>query len=94
MGHTHILSSPRKAHMLRSHRVASAPKKNLIDSFSAANIRTRSQMDIFEVQAGGRLDLVGFTQKDVRNYDRDKRKKLLGKDGQRLYEHFKHFKES
>eukprot|EP00268_Persea_americana_P039936 TRINITY_DN3957_c1_g1_i2.p1 TRINITY_DN3957_c1_g1~~TRINITY_DN3957_c1_g1_i2.p1 ORF type:complete len:128 (+),score=18.80 TRINITY_DN3957_c1_g1_i2:1406-1789(+) len=87
--HSHILSSPRKAHMLRSHRNVPAPKRNLIDSFSAANIHTYSQMDIFEAQAGGRPDLVGFTEKDVRNYDRDKKMNNMGKDGQRLYEHFK-----
>eukprot|EP00268_Persea_americana_P039939 TRINITY_DN3957_c1_g1_i5.p1 TRINITY_DN3957_c1_g1~~TRINITY_DN3957_c1_g1_i5.p1 ORF type:complete len:268 (+),score=38.22 TRINITY_DN3957_c1_g1_i5:522-1325(+) len=61
IGHSHILSSPRKAHMLRSHRSVIEPKKILIDSLSAANIRTCSQMDIFEVQAGGRADMVGFT---------------------------------
>ena len=69
-----------------------APKKNLIDSISAANIRTCSQMEIFEFQAGGHLDLVGFIEKDVRNYGKDKKMNNMGKDGQRLYEHFKQLK--
>ena len=67
--------------MLRSHRSVTAPKKKMIDSLSAANIRTCSQMDIFEVQAGGRANMVGFTEKDVQNYGRDKKMNNMGKDG-------------
>ncbi|XXG73186.1 hypothetical protein AAC387_Pa07g2146 [Persea americana] len=92
--HSHILSSPRKAHMLQSHRSVTAPKKKMIDSLSAANIRTCSQMDIFEVQAGGRANMVGFTEKDVQNYGRDKKMNNMGKDGQKLYKHFKQLKET
>ena len=70
--HTHLLSNPRKTHMLRSHRIVSAPKKKLIYTYGAANLRPRDQMALLELQAGGR-DKVGFIETDFRN--RIKKKK-------------------
>ncbi|KAK1264308.1 Protein FAR1-RELATED SEQUENCE 5 [Acorus gramineus] len=37
-GHAHVLSTPRKTHLLRSHREVTGTKKSLIDFFREANV--------------------------------------------------------
>ncbi|XP_058189056.1 protein FAR1-RELATED SEQUENCE 5-like [Rhododendron vialii] len=57
-GHNHPLASPRRAHLLPSHRKVSVAKKALIEQLLAANVPTCQQMTIFEWESGG-LENVG-----------------------------------
>ncbi|XP_058203605.1 protein FAR1-RELATED SEQUENCE 5-like isoform X1 [Rhododendron vialii] len=86
-GHNHALTSPRRAHLLRSHRKVSAAKKALVEQLSAANVPTCQEMTIFELESGG-LENVGCSQQDLYNYKRDKRMMVDGHDANMLYEYF------
>ena len=90
--HSHLLSTPRKTHMLRSHRRIDAPKKKLIDTYGAANIIPNKQMGILVLQSGGR-DRVGFTKTNFRNHFRDRNEETKDNDGDMFYEHFRQWKE-
>ncbi|KAF7120004.1 hypothetical protein RHSIM_Rhsim13G0132100 [Rhododendron simsii] len=54
--HNHPLTSPRRTHLLRSHRKVTAAKRVLAEQLSQANVPTCQQMSIFEVQAGDHYD--------------------------------------
>ncbi|XP_038715772.1 protein FAR1-RELATED SEQUENCE 5-like [Tripterygium wilfordii] len=85
--HNHILTTPRKVHMLRSHRSMSNAKKALTQQFAAANIPIHQQISILEVQAGG-IENIGCIEKDFYNARRDEVKSYAGHDAQMLYEYF------
>ncbi|GER41269.1 FAR1-related protein [Striga asiatica] len=50
--HNHPLVTPRKVHLLRSHRDASATKRALMQEYTEANISTCQQVRLFEIDAG------------------------------------------
>ncbi|XP_058218898.1 protein FAR1-RELATED SEQUENCE 5-like [Rhododendron vialii] len=86
-GHNHELTTPRKVHLLKSHRRVSAAQKALTQQLSAANVPTYQQMSIFELQAGG-IENVGFLPRDLYNDKRDTKNVVHGHDANILYEHF------
>ncbi|XXG52457.1 hypothetical protein AAC387_Pa03g0792 [Persea americana] len=90
--HTHVLSTPRKTHMFRSHRKITPAHKKLIDAFEENNIRPANQMGLLSTQAGG-SGAVGFNEQDMRNHHRDKQNAKKGRDGKMLYEYFEYMKE-
>ncbi|GAB2286446.1 hypothetical protein Dimus_039769 [Dionaea muscipula] len=90
--HNHPLTSPRRVHLLRSHRKVSGAKKALAESLSAVNIPSCQQMSLFEMQSGG-AEHVGFLQQDLYNVERDRRKSIAGHDADMLYEYFQMEKE-
>ncbi|XP_038707299.1 protein FAR1-RELATED SEQUENCE 5-like [Tripterygium wilfordii] len=85
--HNHVLTTPRKVHLLRSHRSMSSAKKDLTQQLSAANVSISQQIGIFEVEAGG-IENVGCIEKDFYNARRDEVKMYAGHDAQMLYEYF------
>ncbi|XP_074560767.1 protein FAR1-RELATED SEQUENCE 5-like [Curcuma longa] len=85
--HNHPLSTPSKVHLLRSHRNVSAAKKKLTQQFSEANVPTCQQMRILEIEYGG-PELVGCTERDIRNYEQELREKEKGIDAETLIELF------
>ncbi|XP_058217039.1 protein FAR1-RELATED SEQUENCE 5-like [Rhododendron vialii] len=85
--HNHELTTPKKVHLLKSHRRVSDAQKSLSQQLSAANVPPCQQMSFFEVQAGG-FENVGFTRRDLYNYGRDKKAFVGGHDANMLYEHF------
>ncbi|XP_074557556.1 protein FAR1-RELATED SEQUENCE 5-like [Curcuma longa] len=85
--HNHPLSTPSKVHLLRSHRHVSAAKKTLTQQFSEANVPTCQQMRIMEIEYGG-AELVGCTERDIRNFERDVRDEEKGIDAETLIELF------
>ncbi|GAB2284572.1 hypothetical protein Dimus_039674 [Dionaea muscipula] len=91
-GHNHPLTSPRRVHLLRSHRKVSSAKKALAESLSAVNMPSCQQMSLFEMQSGG-AEHVGFLQQDLYNVERDRRKSIVGHDADMLYEYFQMEKE-
>ncbi|KAI8568290.1 hypothetical protein RHMOL_Rhmol02G0186700 [Rhododendron molle] len=75
--HNHELTSPRRVHLLPSHRRMSAAARSLTKDLAAANVPPCQQMAILEVQAGG-VENIGFTNRDLHNSDRNNRKKYAG----------------
>ncbi|XP_073119520.1 protein FAR1-RELATED SEQUENCE 5-like [Henckelia pumila] len=68
--HNHPLSTPSKAHLLRSHRTVSEAKKALTQQFSEANVSTCQQIRLLEIEYGG-SEHIGCTETDIRNFERD-----------------------
>lgn len=85
--HNHTLATPKKVHLLRSHRNMSAAQRALTQQLGDANIPTHQQMSILAMQAGG-LENVGCSQQDLYNALRDKRKMVEGHDASLLVEYF------
>ncbi|KAK1591500.1 hypothetical protein Q3G72_008684 [Acer saccharum] len=76
-GHTHSLTSPQRAHLLRLHR--SEANKSLSQQLSTVNI--------LEVQTRGIQD-IGCIEKDVYNHERNLCSEMRGHDEELLYEYF------
>ena len=90
--HSHAPATPSKRFMLRSHREVPESKRQLINTYDAANVQSKQQMQVFASQSGG-LDKIGFTDTDVRNHRRDEKEKKRGLDGQLLFQLFENRKE-
>ncbi|PIA31367.1 LOW QUALITY PROTEIN: hypothetical protein AQUCO_05000035v1 [Aquilegia coerulea] len=84
----HTLSTPRKTHLLRSHREVLSAQKCLSQQFSTVNIPTHQQYNFLGVQAGG-FENIGCIQKDLYNYQRDVCKELKGHDAEMFREYLK-----
>ncbi|XP_060673300.1 protein FAR1-RELATED SEQUENCE 5-like [Ziziphus jujuba] len=85
--HSHPLSTPRRVHLLRSHRSVSEAKKSLTLQFSAANVPTHQQISILEFEAGG-IENIGCTKKDIYNHEAKVQNQLRGQDAELLNEYF------
>ncbi|XP_060674867.1 protein FAR1-RELATED SEQUENCE 5-like [Ziziphus jujuba] len=85
--HSHPLSTPRRVHLLRSHRSVSEAKKSLTLQFSAANVPTHQQISILEFEAGG-IENIGCTKKDIYNHEAKVWNELRGQDAELLKEYF------
>nr|XP_015869655.2 protein FAR1-RELATED SEQUENCE 5-like [Ziziphus jujuba var. spinosa]XP_048324899.1 protein FAR1-RELATED SEQUENCE 5-like [Ziziphus jujuba var. spinosa] len=85
--HSHPLSTPRRVHLLRSHRSVSEAKKSLTLQFSAANVPTHQQISILQFEAGG-IENIGCTKKDIYNHEAKVRNELRGQDVELLMEYF------
>ncbi|XP_038707587.1 protein FAR1-RELATED SEQUENCE 5-like isoform X2 [Tripterygium wilfordii] len=90
--HNHVLTTPRKVHLLRSHRSMSTAKKALTQQLSAANVPIHQQISIMELEAGS-LANIRCIEKDFYNGRRDEVKLFAGHDAQMLYEYFEAEKE-
>ncbi|XP_074568528.1 protein FAR1-RELATED SEQUENCE 5-like [Curcuma longa] len=88
--HNHPLSTPSNVHLLRSHRQVSVEKKTLTQQFSEANVPTCQQMR--EIEYGG-PELVGCTESDIRNFEKEPRDEEKGIDAATLIELFASEKE-
>ncbi|KAH7576489.1 hypothetical protein JRO89_XS01G0082400 [Xanthoceras sorbifolium] len=80
-GHTHPLATPRKVHLLRSHRKVSMAQKSLSQKLSAANIPTHQQISILEMEDGG-IQNIGCTKTNIYNYERDLQNAMKGHDAE------------
>ncbi|KAH0974872.1 hypothetical protein GBA52_016771 [Prunus armeniaca] len=67
--HNHPLTSPKRVHLLRSHRTVSNSHKCITQLFSTANIPTHQQFSLLEMQVGG-IENVGCLEKDIYNNER------------------------
>ncbi|KAL6203957.1 hypothetical protein ACLB2K_021227 [Fragaria x ananassa] len=89
--HTHELTTPRRIHMLTSHRKLTKAKKCLMGK-SNVNVRSSQQFKIMETMAGG-IQNVGCMPRDLRNFERDLREEVRGHDATMLLEYFESEKE-
>ncbi|KAF7126636.1 hypothetical protein RHSIM_Rhsim11G0066300 [Rhododendron simsii] len=71
-GHSHPLTTPRKTHLLKSHRRIFDAQKSLTQHLTAVNVPPHQQMSILELQTGG-LENVGFLPRDLYNKNMDER---------------------
>ncbi|KAI5313366.1 hypothetical protein L3X38_042540 [Prunus dulcis] len=85
--HTHPLTTPRRRHLLKSHRRISGVDQLVAQQLISANVSTHQQYDILAMQAEG-IENVGFTQQDMYNSNRDRRMKIKCHDGEMLFDHF------
>ncbi|XP_039130859.1 protein FAR1-RELATED SEQUENCE 5-like [Dioscorea cayenensis subsp. rotundata] len=85
--HNHILATPRKCHLLPSHRRIDESQRGLIDKMSQSGIRTNLMMKYFSEESQGSQN-VGFIELDARNYLRTRRKlEFSVGDSQRLLDY-------
>ncbi|CAA0827951.1 Protein FAR1-RELATED SEQUENCE 5 [Striga hermonthica] len=90
--HNHPLATPRKVHLLRSHRGVSATKRALVQEYTEANIPTCKQIRLFEIDSGG-PSMMGCLEKDIRNKEAARKAELSGHDAQTLIHQFEMEKE-
>ncbi|XP_024156293.1 protein FAR1-RELATED SEQUENCE 5-like [Rosa chinensis] len=90
--HTHELTTPKRVHLLPSHRKLTKAKKCLMEKLSSVNVRTSQQFKIMETVAGG-IQNVGCIARDLRNFERDSREELKGHDATMLLEYLESEKE-
>ncbi|TXG54219.1 hypothetical protein EZV62_019475 [Acer yangbiense] len=90
--HNHSLATPRKVHLLRSHRNVTDVQRVLYKQLTEANVPLHQQISIFELQAGG-IENIGCIGKDLYNYESTMRKEMKGDDADLLFEHFTSEKE-
>ncbi|KAG9444598.1 hypothetical protein H6P81_015938 [Aristolochia fimbriata] len=74
--HTHECITPRKAHMLRSHRSLSKVQAAQANFADVVGIAPKAIVDFQSRQAGGRESL-GYINMDWQNYLRQKRQKMM-----------------
>ena len=90
--HNHVLATPTKIHLLRSHRNVSAAKRVLSQQLSEANIPTCQQIRVMEIESGG-VQNMGCIDKDLRNYEQRLREEHKEVDAKTLLEFFSMEKE-
>ena len=69
-GHTHVLSTPRKRHILNSNRGVNCVHQTLFKSLTRANIGPSKAHRIIKEQMGG-IQNVGCSKQDLKNFQRD-----------------------
>ncbi|RWR80203.1 protein FAR1-RELATED SEQUENCE 5-like protein [Cinnamomum micranthum f. kanehirae] len=90
--HSHAPTTPSKRLMLRSRRQVPESKRQIINTYDSANVRSKQQMQVLASQSGG-LDKIGFTDTNAKNHRRDEKEKKRGLDGQLLFQLFENRKE-
>lgn len=83
--YSHVLATPRKVHLFRSHHRITPAYNNLIDTFEDNIIPFANKMRLLRSQAGG-LGAVGFNEQNVRNCHRCKHQTKKGQDGNLMYD--------
>ncbi|KAL2894270.1 Protein FAR1-RELATED SEQUENCE 5 [Bienertia sinuspersici] len=84
-GHTHALNTPNSAHHKKQYRnLTLAHKKNIMDN-SRANIRATKSYKLMKEHVGGYENMAASVT-DFKNFHRDIRKQIRGKDAQMLIE--------
>ena len=87
-GHTHLLATPRKPHMLNSNRSISSVHRTLFKSLTRANIGPSKADRIIKEQVGG-FENVGCSKQDLKIFQRDLKAFIKDSDAQMFIENFK-----
>ena len=87
-GHTHLLATPRKRHMLNSNRSVNSVHRTLFKSLTRANIGPSKAHRIMKEQVGG-FENVGCSKQDLKNFQRDLKAFIKDSDAQMFVENFK-----
>ncbi|KAL2938997.1 Protein FAR1-RELATED SEQUENCE 5 [Bienertia sinuspersici] len=87
-GHTHALSTPNSAHHTKQSRNLTLAQKNYIMDNSRANIGATISYRLMKEHVGGYQNMAASVM-DFKNFQRDIRKHIKGKDTKMLIENFK-----
>uniref|UniRef100_A0A803N405 Protein FAR1-RELATED SEQUENCE n=1 Tax=Chenopodium quinoa TaxID=63459 RepID=A0A803N405_CHEQI len=74
--HNHVLSTPSKTHLFRSHKSINSSQASELDTSCSYGIAPKASMELMSRRAGGR-DNLGFLRVDCNNYLRKKREKEM-----------------
>jgi len=87
-GHTHVLGTPRKRHMLNSNRDVNSVHRTLFKSLTRANIGPSKAHRIIKEQMDG-FQNVECSKQDLKNFQRDLKAFIKDFDAQMFIENFK-----
>ncbi|KAL2897692.1 Protein FAR1-RELATED SEQUENCE 5, partial [Bienertia sinuspersici] len=87
-GHTHPLTTPNSAHHSKQSRNLTLTHKKYIMDNSRANIGATKSYRLMKEHVGGYQNMAASVS-DLKNFQRDIRKHIRGKDAQMLIENFK-----
>ncbi|KAL2894045.1 Protein FAR1-RELATED SEQUENCE 5, partial [Bienertia sinuspersici] len=87
-GHTHPLTTPNSAHHTKQSRNLTLAHKKYIMDNSCANIGATKSYRLMKEHVGGYQNMAASVT-DFKNFQRDIRKHIRGKDAQMLIENFK-----
>ncbi|CAH9127167.1 unnamed protein product [Cuscuta epithymum] len=91
-GHTHLLVTLRKHHMLKSNKGVKSVHRTLFKSFSRANIGASKAHRLIKEQVGG-FQNVGCSQQDLKNFQRDIKAFIKGYDAHMFIDNFQRKRE-
>jgi len=91
-GHTHVLSNPRKRHMLNSNRGVDNVHRTLFKSLTRANISPSKAHRIIKEQMSG-FQNVECSKQDLKIFQSDLKAFIKDSDAQMFIENFKRKKE-
>ena len=86
-GHTHLLATPTKCHLLKSSRHVNSVHKCLFKSLSRANIGPSKAYRIIKEQAGG-FEHVGCSKLDLKIFQRDLKAFIKDSDANMFIQNF------
>ncbi|XP_056695623.1 protein FAR1-RELATED SEQUENCE 5-like [Spinacia oleracea] len=87
-GHTHLIATPRKCHMLKSNRGITNVHRCLYKAFSRANVGASRAHRYIKEQVGGYQN-VGCSKQDLKNFQRDLSLHIKDYDVDMFIENFK-----
>ena len=87
-GHTHVLSTPRKRHMLNSNRSVNSVHQTLFKSLTCTNIGPSKTHRIIKEQMGG-FQNARCSEQDLKIFQRDLKAFIKDSDAQMFIENFK-----
>jgi len=87
-GHTHLLATPRKCHMLNSNRSVNNVHRTLFKSLTCVNIGPSKAHRIIKEQVDG-FENLGYSKKDLKNFQRDLKSFIKDSNAQMFVENLK-----
>ncbi|KAL2935221.1 Protein FAR1-RELATED SEQUENCE 5 [Bienertia sinuspersici] len=87
-GHTHVLATPSKCHMLKSNREATSVHRCLFKSYTRANIGASISHRLMKERVGSFRN-VGCSKQDLKNFQRDLKVYINDADSDMLIQNFK-----
>ena len=87
-GHTHLLATPKKRHLLNSNRGVNSVHRTLFKSLTRSNIGPSKAHRIIKDQVGG-FENVGCSKQNLKIFQRDLKAFIKDSDAQMFVENFK-----
>ena len=91
-GHTHLLATPKKRHMLKSNSRVKSVHRTLFKSYTRANVGPSRAHRYMKEQVGG-FEHVGCSKQAFKNFQRDLKAYIKDSDAHMFVDNFKRKKE-
>ena len=91
-GHTHLLATPKKRHMLKSNARVKSVHRALFKSYTRANVGPSRAHRSMKEQVGG-FEHVGCSKQALKNFQRDLKAYIKDSDAHMFVENLKRKKE-